>query len=638
MTGENQQHAALETILQPGQVLGGKYRVDKLLGKGGMAAVWAGENQPTGKRVALKVILRSFVAANGGDASEMFRREALAAGRVNHPNVVNVFDVIDHEGMTCIVMELLDGEHFGAYLARKGFLSVEEAATMLLPAMRGVAAANAEGVVHRDLKPQNIFLCVGPDGRYVTTKVLDFGISVIMEKALEAGTSTRLVTTHGTPAYMSPEHITGAPNIDERADVYGFGILFYEALSGQLPYLGEPGPALLMRILNSPAPRITLFRPDLSEPIVEIIERAMDRDPARRFQSLDEFVRALEELVFPPSPLPRSLTPMAGVPIMALSEPKSGSITETVVRSVHRAESSGLHPITETRALYTLSTSGSRPSSPEQIVPPPESPQYSEDQSVAGAPVDDDDGVVAPIAEDVRHGTARVSADARTSTTEVSLHQVGSGRLGKRLATAFLLLAGVALAVWVVMPMGPSRRSRVESLPSPDFPAAIPSPESAVQPAPPPSPSPPLPSPSAGLPTPPLPPLGLPGALDDQPAANVPDSPLPSHEAAPALPPEPAVGDLGAFAEPTSIPIVRHKKIERVAPSRTKAARAPTHASRPAVREMMPKTSAIEPPPANASSASASASATATATQTATRTRTSSVITPRAGSLSPDDF
>ena len=143
MKGKKHRQSAPETILVPGQVVGGKYCVDRLIGKGGMAAVWAGTNERTGKRVALKVILRSFASSEA--ATELFRREASAASRVNHPNVVNVFDVIDHEGMTCIVMEMLDGESFGAYLARKGFLGVDEAVALLLPAMRGVTVTEGAG-------------------------------------------------------------------------------------------------------------------------------------------------------------------------------------------------------------------------------------------------------------------------------------------------------------------------------------------------------------------------------------------------------------------------------------------------------------------------------------------------------------
>jgi serine/threonine protein kinase len=340
-----------ETTLRPGQIVGGTYRIDRLIGKGGMAAVWEGTSQRTGKRVALKVILHSFASSAG--AAEMLRREALAASRVNHPNVVNVFDVIEHEHLACIVMEMLDGEPFSAYLARKGFLAIDEAAALLLPAMRGVAAANALGVIHRDLKPQNIFICIGADGRMLTTKVLDFGISVMKEEAWRSPRIAALSATHGTPAYMSPEHIQGKHDLDARADVYGFGVLLFEALTGQLPFLGEPGPELLARIVNGPAPKVGLFRPDLPAPVVAIVERAMARDPRDRFPSLDPFVAALEDYLMQGSPLPRALTPMAGVPLFAQHEQKSG-VADQVAQVVYRTEPLQPREANDTKSLFTL--------------------------------------------------------------------------------------------------------------------------------------------------------------------------------------------------------------------------------------------------------------------------------------------
>jgi len=226
-----------------------------------MAAVWAGTNERTGKRVALKVILQSMATTE--DAQRLFHSEALAASRVNHPNVVTIFDVIDHEGMTCIVMEFLDGEPLSSYIARKGALSVSEATALLLPAMRGVAAAHAKDVIHRDLKPQNIFLCIGPDGRVVTSKVLDFGISIMLERVIGASAGPVSGPNMGTPAYMSPEHLSGDVRVDERVDVYGFGLLLYEALTGQIPFPGEPGPDLFKRVLSELPPPVTKFRPDL---------------------------------------------------------------------------------------------------------------------------------------------------------------------------------------------------------------------------------------------------------------------------------------------------------------------------------------------------------------------------------------
>jgi serine/threonine protein kinase len=351
MSSEVQPRNAVDTILQPGTIVDDKYRVDRLVGRGGMAAVWAGTNERTGKSVALKVILKSF--STTPEAEDLFRREALAASKVNHPNVVTVFDVINHEGMTCIVMELLDGEPLSNYLARKGFLTVEEAIALLLPAMRGVAAANAMGVVHRDLKPQNIFICIGPDGRHVTTKVLDFGISVNVERVLEGDSANVPGLMLGTPAYMSPEHVEGARNIDERADVYGFGVLLYEALTGHLPFMGEPGPSLLLRILNELPPPMTLYRADLPSSLVRIVEAAMAKKPDHRFSDVNSLVHALEEEFMPPSPLPRSLTPFAGVPLLPMRDGQSGSRSGAVAVSQPKVGSSP-HGSNETRMLFAI--------------------------------------------------------------------------------------------------------------------------------------------------------------------------------------------------------------------------------------------------------------------------------------------
>ena len=338
----------VDTILRAGQIVEGKYRVDRLLGQGGMAAVWAGTNERTGKRVALKVILPSLATTR--EAQQLLHSEALAASRVNHPNVVTIFDVIEHEGLTCIVMELLDGEPLGSYIARHGFLSVGEVTTLLLPAMRGVAAAHAQGVIHRDLKPQNIFICIGPDGRIVTTKVLDFGISVMAERLRDPSAGPVPALTLGTPAYMSPEHISGAGPIDQRADVYGFGVLLYEALTGQMAFPGEQGPALFERILNEPPPPVKQFRPDLPPGLVHIIEKAMAKDPNRRYAGLNSLVSAIEDEVAPVTPPPRLLTPVAGVPSAMLPNPASEPYPGPAVRAILDAEPSAEHK--ETKILF----------------------------------------------------------------------------------------------------------------------------------------------------------------------------------------------------------------------------------------------------------------------------------------------
>jgi serine/threonine protein kinase len=325
-----------DTRLLAGQILGGKYRVSHLLGEGGMASVWAGSNERTGKRVALKLIRPSFMATPGAEA--FLHSEGLAASRVNHPNVVTVFDVIEHEGRACIVMELLDGVPFGTYISRNGQLTLRDALVLLLPAMRGVAAAHAQGVIHRDLKPQNIFVCVGPDGRVVTTKVLDFGIATMMDWA--RGTSTAAVPgLVGTPSYMSPEHIEGSDHLDGRTDVYGFGLLLYEAFTGQMAFPGEPGAELLRRVICEPAVPLRDLRPDLPMGIIGIVETAMAKHPDQRFATLDLMVSAIEDQVMPATPPPLLGTPASGVPSAAMGYSISGPLAFAVPIHIGREPS-----------------------------------------------------------------------------------------------------------------------------------------------------------------------------------------------------------------------------------------------------------------------------------------------------------
>jgi len=308
---------AIRQLLSPGQILDHKYRVEEFLGHGGMGAIWSGVNKRTGKRVVLKMLLQSLV--DNEVARERFRREALATGRINHPNVVTVFDVFEYEGRDCLVMEYLFGESLAERLARTGPVEADEAFALLLPALRGVAAAHAHRVVHRDLKPHNIFLCAGPDGQYVTTKVLDFGISKILESVSDGGDLTMAGKAVGTPAYMAPELLNGRRPVSRRTDVYGFGAVLYETLSGHRPFEGLEGIALVERITKARPTPLTEFQPGLDPDVVAMVERAMAQDPRDRFRSIEMLIGAIENLLPPVSKL-HALTPVVGVPLLSGTE------------------------------------------------------------------------------------------------------------------------------------------------------------------------------------------------------------------------------------------------------------------------------------------------------------------------------
>jgi serine/threonine-protein kinase len=214
-------------------------------------------------------------------------------------------------------------------------------------------------VVHRDLKPGNIFLCIDPDGHLLTTKVLDFGISVMMGLGGELSTATGSLATFGTPAYMAPEAISLSPSIDARADVYGFGVLFFEALTGKVPFLGPPGLELLKRVLTEPPPRVTAYRTDLSPEIDNLIDRALSKSADDRFVDMEHLIRATEDCLLALQPTPGGETPMVGP---SLIPPVKANCVMTVpmVQAPYEKDLSKGANRNVTRVLYSLASEAPR--------------------------------------------------------------------------------------------------------------------------------------------------------------------------------------------------------------------------------------------------------------------------------------
>jgi serine/threonine protein kinase len=273
-----------------GQVIGNKYRIEEQLGHGGMGVIFRATHLLSQKPVAIKWMLRSIADEY---AHQRLLREALAAGRIDHPNVVNVYDV-SHEGQCAyLVMELLHGETLRSRLDR-GPLEIREAIDLLLPAMRGVGAVHRAGVIHRDLKPDNIFLCKGSDGTAREAKVLDFGISAVGGAyAPSHPTLTKDGVILGTPAYMSPEQLESARSIDARADIYAFGVILYEALTGVRPFDAPSYPELILAIAQEqPRPPSELCA-ELPAELEASVLRAIAKDRDERFSSMEQLVEAL---------------------------------------------------------------------------------------------------------------------------------------------------------------------------------------------------------------------------------------------------------------------------------------------------------------------------------------------------------
>lgn len=277
-----------------GQVFAGKYRVERVLGRGGMGVVIAARHLLLDELVAIKFLLPE--ALQSAEAVARFEREARAAVKIKSEHVARVTDVarLDN-GAPYMVMELLRGQDLAAVLRDRGPLPLADTADYLLQAGEAIAEAHALGIVHRDLKPPNLFLTQRADGS-ACVKVLDFGISKLTvasasTSADQAMTSTQAVM--GSPLYMSPEQLMSARDVDLRTDIWALGVICFELLTGKLPFEGETLPRLCMSI-NLAAPQsVRTYRPELPAGLDEMLLRCFSKDPAKRFANVAELAAEL---------------------------------------------------------------------------------------------------------------------------------------------------------------------------------------------------------------------------------------------------------------------------------------------------------------------------------------------------------
>jgi eukaryotic-like serine/threonine-protein kinase len=280
-------------MLSTGDIIDGKYRIVRLLGEGGMGAVYEGENTRIHRRVAIKV-LHAGVAAQG-EAVQRFEREAQAAGRIGSEHIVEVLDLgALANGDRYLVMEYLDGESLGARIKTRGRLTPAELCPIAFQLMEGLAAAHGAGIIHRDLKPDNVYLLRQRGGQQDFAKLLDFGISKFNQMSGDSGFSmTRTGAVMGTPYYMAPEQAKGSREMDHRVDIYAAGVILYEALTGQVPFNADTFNELLFKIvLEEPKPLVEVD-PTIDPAFAAIVSKAMARDPAHRFQTARDFQQAL---------------------------------------------------------------------------------------------------------------------------------------------------------------------------------------------------------------------------------------------------------------------------------------------------------------------------------------------------------
>jgi serine/threonine protein kinase len=283
--------------LLPGALVAGRYRLDYRLGEGGMGEVWAATHSITRRCVAMKFL--KGAASLRADMRQRFLREARVASLVHHPSVVEVLDVFELDGgVPVMVMDLLVGETLAAKLARDKVLPAAEVVALLLPAVEAVEGAHAMGIVHRDLKPDNIFLKTG-EGGTITVKVLDFGIAKLTATegdAAETGALTGTGSVVGTPWYMAPEQCYGERDIDQRADIWAFGVILYECLAGVRPVEGSSMGQLLKRLLHEGIVPIEERIPGLAPELAALMGRMLSHARESRPRGLAEVRRVLAGL------------------------------------------------------------------------------------------------------------------------------------------------------------------------------------------------------------------------------------------------------------------------------------------------------------------------------------------------------
>ncbi len=278
------------TEVYAGQILGGKYRVDRVLGAGGMGMVVAATHLQLDERIAIKFLLPE--ALRNPEAVARFGREAKAAVKIRGEHVARVIDVGTFEnGAPYMVMEHLDGRDLAALIREHGALSPTDAVDAVLQACEALAEAHALGIVHRDLKPANLFMVRRPDGT-PCVKVLDFGISKLTSPGSDHS-MTKTSAVMGSPLYMSPEQMTASRHVDARTDIWAIGVVLYELLTGRVPFSAETLPEICGLILTAAPPAIRDYSPAVPDALQGVVRRCLEKDRDRRYSNVSELAHAL---------------------------------------------------------------------------------------------------------------------------------------------------------------------------------------------------------------------------------------------------------------------------------------------------------------------------------------------------------
>src|SRR5580698_5650073 len=380
----------LSAPVREGDLLAGKYRVERVLGAGGMGIVVAARHIELEQLVAIKFVRDKALASD--DAVQRFLREARAAVKLKSEHVARVLDVGKLEsGAPYMVMEFLEGSDLGKILEERGPLPLDAAADWILQACEAVAEAHAAGIVHRDLKPENLFLARTVGGGQ-KIKVLDFGVSKAMGGASgELSGLTRTRAMLGSPLYMAPEQMRSSRDVDARADIWALGVVLFQLLTNRFPFEAETMPELCLKVVTEPPMALATIRPEVPVGIVGVIERCLEKDAAKRFANAAELASALEPFVQPASRVLAERARLAmGIGSRASSVP--GQVVRAVASSTLQSTPSRLTPATRpgsTPGAPSPSTPGapfpSTPGAPSPSTPGAPSPSTRGASTTPGA-------------------------------------------------------------------------------------------------------------------------------------------------------------------------------------------------------------------------------------------------------------
>lgn len=276
-------------MLEPGELIDGKYLVQRLIGRGGMGAVYEGRHTLIERRVAIKVVFDEVAASDAGPSR--FEREVRAAGRIGNDHILEIIDVGKlPNGTRYMVSEFLDGEALSSRVARQAPMNPQTIGHLMLQLLTGLGAAHQAGILHRDLKPDNIFLLREKAGKTDFVKIIDFGISKFqaLSGSSDAMHMTATGVVVGTPYYLSPEQARGLKEIDARSDLYAVGVIMYECATGRVPFHAESFNQLIFKIALEAPPPIESVVPGIDPWFVALVQKAMARDPNQRFQTAQE--------------------------------------------------------------------------------------------------------------------------------------------------------------------------------------------------------------------------------------------------------------------------------------------------------------------------------------------------------------